>query len=256
MSQVVTQLVCPECRHQNEPERIYCHDCGAKLNRADIPTQIPGKTDDAETVATRERLRRMIEQRGLKTRRMIFNIVRLVLGSCLFAALIQMYLPPDVPPRGEKDLELGPQIGLDLEHAIMQHRGTQLTYQQDQVNSYLSNLFKRKKTSTLDKPLLEFRRGVAQFDESAFRMTVQRSIFGCSLYTSGFYHAHLQDGKIAGSCEGGMIGRMPIHPQIMRYAGFLFSDVRRALELDERQVAKCAAIEFHPKTVTLTAPLQ
>ena len=255
MSQLMSQLVCPECRHANEPERVYCHNCGAKLNRT-APATVPGKTDDAETVATRERLRRMIDQRGVKTRRLILNIVRLVLGACLFAVLIQMFLAPDLPAPTGKDLELGPQIGLDLEHAIMQHRGAQLTYQQDQVNNYLSNALKRKKTSLLDKPLLEFRRGVAQLDEGVFRMTAERSIFGCSLYTSVFYRASVQNGKIDGRCEGGMIGRMPIHPQVMRYANFLFGDIWKALEQDQKQVAKLAAIEFHPKTVVLTAPTQ
>ena len=250
----MSQLVCPECRHENEAERVYCHNCGAKLNRT-APATVPGKTDDAETVATRERLRRMMDQRGVKARHLIFNIAKLVLGACLFAALIQMFLAPDLPATG-KDLELGPQIGLDLENAIMQHRGAQLTYQQDQVNSYLANVLKRKKTSLLDKPFLEFRRGVAQFDEGVFRMTAERSIFGCSLYTSAFYRASVQNGKAAGRCEGGMIGRMPIHPQLMRYADFLLGDVWKALEQDEKQVAKFTAIEFHPKTVVLTAPAQ
>ena len=178
MSQLMSQLVCPECRHPNELERVYCHNCGAKLNRADMPTSIPGKTDDAETVATRERLRRMMDQRGAKARRLIFNLTKLVVGACVAATLIQMFLAPDLPPPAGKELELGPQIGLDLEHAVMQHRGAQLAYQQGQVNNYLANLFKRKKASTLDKPLLEFRRGVAQFDEGVVRMTVQRSILG------------------------------------------------------------------------------
>jgi hypothetical protein len=59
-----------------------------------------------------------------------------------------------------------------VENALVQHRSAQLTYGQDQVNSYLGNVLKRKKTSLLDKPLLEFRRGIAQFDEGSVRMTV------------------------------------------------------------------------------------
>lgn len=254
MSQLMSQLVCPECRHENEAERVYCHNCGAKLNRT-APATVPGKTDDAETVATRERLRRMMDQRGVKARRLIFNVARLVLGAGLAAVLIQMFLAPDLPATG-KDLELGPQIGLDLERALTEHRGAQLTYQQDQVNSYLGNVLKRKKTSLLDKPFLEFRRGVAQFDEGVFRMTAERSIFGCSFYTAIFYRVNVQDGKATGVCEGGMIGRMPIHPELMRHANFLLGDVWKALEQDEKQVAKFAAIEFHPKTVVLTAPTQ
>ena len=255
MSQLMSQLACPECRHENEPERVYCHNCGAKLNRI-ASSAIPGKTDDAETLATRERLRRMIDPRGVKTRRLIFNIARLILGACLAAVLIQMFLPPDLPAPAGKDLELGPQIGLDLENALMHHRGAQLTYQQDQVNNYLTTALKRKKTSILDKPLLEFRRGVAQFHEGVFHMTAERSVFGLSIYASVFYRVNVQNGKIGAACEGGTIGRMPIHPQLMQYMGFLLGDVWKALEQDEKQVAKFAAIEFHPKTVTLTAPTQ
>ena len=255
MSQTISQLVCPECRHANEPERVYCHNCGAKLNRT-APAVIPGKTDDAETVATRERLRRMIEQRGVRTRRMIFNIAKLILGACLAAVVIQMFLAPDLPKAAGKELELGPQIGLDLENALLHHRGTQLIYQQNDVNNYLATALKRKKTSILDKPMLEFRRGVAQFDEGVFRMTAQRSVFGLSLYTSIFYQANVSDGKITAHCEGGMIGRMPIHPLLMRYADFLFGDVWKALEQDEKQLAKFSAIEFHARQVVLTAPLQ
>ncbi len=251
----MSQLVCPECRHENEAERVYCHNCGAKLNRiAGAP--IPGKTDDADTVATRERLRRLLDPSGVKTRLLLFNIARLILGACLAAVLIQMFLAPDLPASAEKNLVLGPQIGLDLEKAITQHSGTQLTYQQDQVNNYLGNVLKNKKASLLDKPFLEFRRGVAQFDEGVFRMTVERSIFGCSLYTSAFYRANVQNGHATGVSDGGMIGRMPIHPELMQYADFLLGDVWKALAQDEKKVAKFSAIEFHPKTVVLTAPAQ
>ena len=27
-------LICPECRCENDPKRIYCHDCGARLDRS------------------------------------------------------------------------------------------------------------------------------------------------------------------------------------------------------------------------------
>ena len=255
MSQLMSQLVCPECRHENEAERVYCHNCGAKLNRTapadgSWKNRRRGNGCDQGKIAPHDGSARgqsapvNLQHRETDSRS----------GSC-------RRLDSNVPCArfagdGRKDLELGPQIGLDLEHALLQHRGTQLTYQQDQVNSYLANVLKRKKTSLLDKPLLEFRRGVAQFDEGAFRMTAERSIFGCSLYTSAFYRVNVQNGKAAGMCEGGMIGRMPIHPQLMRYANFLLSDVWKALEQDEKQVAKFAAIEFHPKTVVLTAPAQ
>ena len=29
-------IICPDCRNENEFERIYCHDCGAKLDRSRV----------------------------------------------------------------------------------------------------------------------------------------------------------------------------------------------------------------------------
>ncbi len=250
----MSKLLCPECRHENEAERVYCHNCGAKLNRTEA-VPIPGKTDDAETVATRERLRKMMDNRGVKTRQFFFKYAKLLLAACIAAALIQMFLAPDLPPVG-KDLELGPQIGLDLENAILQHHGTQLTYTEDQVNAYLVGALKRKKTTLLDKPMLDFQRGIVHFDEGMFRMTVVRSCFGCSLYSSAFYRVNLQNGKLSATGEGGAIGRMPIHPQLMQFANFLVGDAFKALEQDRKEVEKLAAIEFHSHAVVMTAPTQ
>jgi hypothetical protein len=248
----MSKLVCPECRHENEPERVYCHNCGARLNRTEAA--VAAKNEEAQTIETRERLRRMMDGRAVKARLLALNIAKLLLGSCAAAALILMFLAPDLPQPAERELDLGPQIGLDLENALLQHRGAQLTYNEAQVNNYLANALKRKKTSLLDKPLLEFRRGIAQFGEGTFRMTLERSFLGWPLYTSGFYRASVQDGKIAAATEGGSIGRMPIHPQLMQYADFLVGDSWKALEQDRKQVEKLSAIEFHPQTVVLTTP--
>jgi hypothetical protein len=246
------KLVCTECRHENETERVYCHGCGARLSK---PTPALGaKSDEAKTIEARAHLRRMMDNRGVKVRQWVTNITKLLLGSCIAAVLIQMFLPPDLPSAGGKDLVLGPQIGLELENALFQHRGTQLTYREDQVNSYLATVLKRKKATLLDKPMLDFERGIAQFGEGSFRMTLERSCFGLPIYTSGFYRANMQDGKIGAANIGGAIGRMPIHPQLMQYAGFLISDAWKAMEQDRKQVEKFVAIEFHPQTVVLTAP--
>ena len=49
---------------------------------------------------------------------------------------------------------------------------------------------------------------------------------------------------------------MPIHPEIMRYADAILGDVWKALERYRKEVAKLAAIEFHPQQVVLIAATQ
>ncbi|MEY2497496.1 MAG: hypothetical protein QOD12_1052 [Verrucomicrobiota bacterium] len=240
------KLVCPECRRENESERIYCHDCGARLDRSSLAKVVPKGEDPKET---HRRLRAMLDPRRAQMRQMFFKVSKLVLGSCVLAAVIQMLLPPDVPPRA-KSAEFPPQINLELENATLNHGGTPLHYTEAQVNAYLSNALKSKQ-SALSK-LLQFERAIVQFDENICRVTAERSLLGYSIFTATSSKVTLQDGKLIAANNGGTIGRLPIHPALMKYADLIFSDLWNALDREKKSVSKMGAIEFHPQAVVLT----
>src|SRR3954454_16128483 len=90
------KLICPECRRENEPERIYCHDCGARLDRTALAKAAPKGEDVKET---QKRLRTMLDPRRAKMRLLFFQTSKMILGALATAAIIQMILPPDVPAR-------------------------------------------------------------------------------------------------------------------------------------------------------------
>ena len=46
------KLVCPECRRENEAERIYCHECGARLDRSKM-AKIKSKEEDPKDAQRR-----------------------------------------------------------------------------------------------------------------------------------------------------------------------------------------------------------
>src|SRR5207244_11163987 len=46
-------LTCPECRHENEIERIYCHSCGARLDRSALSARKMPKTEAPEEIQKR-----------------------------------------------------------------------------------------------------------------------------------------------------------------------------------------------------------
>ncbi len=60
-----------------------------------------------------------------------------------------------------------------------------------------------------------------------------------------------QNGKLNATNIGGSIGRLPIHPLIMKYGDALFADLWAALDREKKSVAKMSAIEFHPQAVVL-----
>src|SRR5204863_8268030 len=134
------KLVCPECRRENEPERIYCHDCGARLDRAALAKEAPKGEDVTET---RRRLKSLLDPQRAKMRLMFFKVSKLILGALAMAAIIQMILPPDLPPRA-KTGEFPPQINLDLENAAMNPGAVPLQSTEAQVKAYLLTALKGK----------------------------------------------------------------------------------------------------------------
>ena len=240
------KLVCPECQRQNEPERIYCHDCGARLDRSALAKVAP-KLEDPK--ATQKRLKQLLDPGRIRLRLMFFKISKLVLGACAVAILIEMLRPPAGLPERPKTLELA-QISLDLENATATHSTAPLQYSEPQVNAYLGNVTKTKQAA-LNK-FLQFERALVNFDEGVCRITVERSLLGFSVFTAISNNVALQSGTLTATNNGGSIGRMPIHPMIMKYGDFLFTDLWGALDREKKLVAKMGAVEFHPKLVILT----
>lgn len=241
------KLVCPECQRQNEPERIYCHDCGARLDRSALAKVAPKGEDPKET---HRRLHKLFDPGRIKMRLLFFKISKLVLGAAALAALIQMLQPPRELPERVKNIELQ-QINLDLENAITNRSAAPLQYTEAQVNDYLVNVVKNKRAA-LSK-VLEFERAFVKLEEGVCQITAERSLLGFSVYHALSNKVAFQNGALAISPNGGSIGRMPIHPLIMKYGDILFTDLWAVLDRDKKSVSKMATIEFHPKTVILNA---
>jgi hypothetical protein len=240
------KLVCPECRRENEPERIYCHDCGARLDRTALAKIAPKGEDEKET---QRRLLKMLNPQRAKMRHLFFKTSKMILGAFALAAVIQMLLPPDVPPR-PKTGDFPPQITLDLENSMLNHNAAPLQYTEAQVNAYLGTALKSKQAA-LSK-LLQFERAFVRFDENVCAVTAERSVFGFSLFTTTSAKVTLQNGTLSASNNGGRIGRLPVHPLLMKYADPLFADLWAALDRERKAVSKMGAIEFRPQAVVLT----
>jgi len=240
------KLVCPECRRENEPERIYCHDCGARLDRTALAKIAPKGEDVKET---QKRLRTMLDPQRAKIRHLFFKTSKVILGALITAAIVQMILPPDVPARPKMG-DFPPQINLDLENAAINHSAAPMQYTEAQVNAYLGSALKSKQAA-LSK-LLDFQRAFVKFDENICSVTAERSLFGFSVFTTTSSKVTLQNNTINAANNGGAIGRLPVHPLLMKYADFLFADLWTALDRERKSVAKMGAIEFRPQAVVLT----
>lgn len=243
----MTKIVCAECRHENEPERIYCHNCGARLDRSTVRKEKAVAQESPEK--TQARLKEMLDPARGRSKALAGKVVKLVLGAALAAAILEMFLPPDLPPEG-KGASFAPMISMDLLSAIESHQPPQLIYSQQQVNDYLASTIRRG-NSPAKQGYFPIRRLFAQFDEGVFTMTSAYSFFGLPLYDSGSYQVQIDKGTFATHCTGGHIGRMPVHPWLMQRLGLLLGKSWSTLDREAKQIARLAGIEFHPQSVTL-----
>lgn len=239
-------VTCTECRHENEAERIYCHNCGERLDRSTILAQ---KKDTPAPEDARKRLQKMMEGPSA-LRRNFFAISKLALAAVATAALVEIALPPDVPAPTKA---IPPQMDLDLESAATFQKPGPFEYSQEQVNAYLAyRLAGRKKA--LNKPLLDFVRATAVFRDGACTIGMERSFFGYSIFTQSSYRIETAGGKTSATNVGGWIGRLPVHPAIMKFGDIIFADLWFALDREHKLIGKMAAVSFHDGGVTITPP--
>ena len=241
----VKKVTCTECRHENEAERIYCHNCGERLDRSGVASQ----KKSAGSEESRRRLEKMMGPPN-QLRRNFFATSKLVLAAAGVAALVQIALPPDLPAPTKAAPQ---QIDLDLENLASLQKPGPLTFSQDQVNAYLNYRLAGKKKA-LNKPLLTFERAVTSFREGEGTIALERSFFGYSLFSCTSYRVETKDGKVFATNTGASIGRLPVHPALMKYGNVVFADLWSALDREGKLLAKMSAITFQDGTVTISGP--
>src|ERR1043166_2552981 len=103
-----TKVLCPECRHENEPERIYCHECGTRLDRSAVRFKKEPLED------THKRVKRMFNPTRAKLQAWLSATSKLICGAGAVAVIIAMFSPPELPPP-TKSTVLASSIRFDLE---------------------------------------------------------------------------------------------------------------------------------------------
>jgi hypothetical protein len=245
MISTMPTVVCSECRRENEIERIYCHDCGARLERKKAITKVVPKPED-----THSRVKKLFDARGPKIRALFFKVSKLTLAAGASAAITVMALPPELPHVAKTPMVTTPSVGFDLERLLNRHEPTQVKYSEEQVNLFLVSTLKSK-AKVLDKPFLVFKSASATLREGAASVTMERAIFGYSFFTTIEFGPQPNGGKVGVKAIGGHIGRMPIHPEAAKFMNYLFLDLWGVLDHERKLAARLTSVEFHDKSMQL-----
>ena len=240
-----TMLLCKQCNFENEPERVYCHNCGAKLDRSLLPPEASKREDP---VVVQERVRKLIKPRGVSAWQRVKNLLASVIFGALLAAIICISRAPDGVPEISKEAAMdAPPISDDMEAAQQQSGSHSLKYNENQVNAFLLASLKSKESSDTVK----FERAYVHFDEGLCRITTQESIFGFSLYATTVRTVAVQNGTVVSQPVGGSFGRMALPGKGMQRLETIFAPLWRALDQDRKLVSQMQSITFHKGMVEM-----
>ena len=225
-------LTCTQCNFVNEAERVYCHNCGAKLDRSLIPK--PEETAKHSLDQNRRRIKRMTNPGESVVTRELKALVKVLVSAAIVAAIILIVRAPEnVPP--EKPSELaGRIVANDLTDALEAPQPRALKFTEGEVNAHLSSSLKSKGTGMLlgwisSGPTLGSIRGM-------FISVCQQAVGGYPLYSGVRYQVGVKDGKFFTENRGGNFGRLAIHPALMKYLAVAFKPLFTALKREQDQI--------------------
>src|SRR6266853_6633622 len=129
------QLKCGTCGFANDPERVYCHSCGAKLDRSLMPI-VEDKNQQGGAEAARRRIKRLTNPSTFSVGLFLKKLIVVVFWAAFVAALILIVRQPDgVPdPKGETSSRL---VQSELMEAAQSPAPRSIAFSEADVNSAL-----------------------------------------------------------------------------------------------------------------------
>ena len=231
-------LTCSQCSFANEAERVYCLNCGAKLDRSLLPK---AEEADKESIQkTRKRVQKMTNPGGVNVVREVKALANSVAWGAMVALIVGFIREPDgLPPAKTEDLSLR-MIGSELAEAAESPQPRTLIFTEAEANSYLRTSLKSKGSGWI--PGAKFERAFVKFDRENVYAGLEQSLFGFALHSGARYHVGVKDGKFFAENMGGNLGRIAVHPALMRYATAAFQPLWKALKRENDQVQSMAQV--------------
>lgn len=245
------KLVCSACSHENEVERVYCHNCGEKLDRSLLP-----KVEDQAPADNQDKVRKQV-QKMMNPNRMSFLLglrkcLLIIVLSAVVAAVFLACLPPDRTPPMKTDRMPESDLGTLWSELMNSRPSVPLTVKEFDINYFLKRARKEGDASMGVK----FQRAFATLKTGEITVTEQRDAWGLPIYSGVTFKPVMKDGKWSAEILQGRLGRLGIHPSIGRLTGGKLSDMAlngtvKALEKELKQIDRLEKIETGDGTITL-----
>jgi len=244
---MATTLKCAQCGHENEAERIYCHNCGAKLDRSLLPETETKREAPEKTV---KRVKKMTNPRTGFFVGFGSSLTKALLWAVAVAAVIEIARPPVGTPKPvDKDQTLDAQaLLMAIDQTQSKPVSSRFAIDEPTINKYLQGTIKEQATGLIGDEVKFKRVFVRCLKDEKDKPGVcwiwtEQSLFDYSVYAGVGYELSIANNQVATKCAGGYFGRLPIHPAIMKYGDIIFSKIWDALKREHKTMNEMKSIE-------------
>ena len=241
------QLTCGGCGFSNEPERVYCHNCGAKLDRSLLPIVEEDKKQETAQTA-RRRIMKMTNPAGMTFGRVVKSLLSVVFWAALVAVIFLISQRPEGVPEDKNELPTR-LVQSELMDVTQSPTPRTISFTEAEINATLKQSVKRAGSDT-GVPGIEFQRAYATLKPNVIHLGTQQALWGYPVYAGVDYRLTVVDGKFTAILLGGNFGRLPVRVGAMKYLDAAFQKLWTALKREHEQVQKMQGVTVGQGQIT------
>ncbi len=247
------KLTCTACKYENEIERVYCHNCGEKLDRSLLPVADMTKPSEEKAKTARQVKKLMDPNRlnwwmNLKTFLLVEFLAVLVAAGYLIVQAPAWVLPI------EKDKLPETEVGDVWGEMLRQKAVVSVTFKEFDVNYYLNKYVKGGNGSTV-----KLDRAFAHFEKDTVILATQRSVLGLSICNTAAFKPEHEGVKWKADVRRFAIGRLTVPSTLAKLIGLdssVLGAFTRVFDKDIQRLDRLEKIESAEGSITFTARQQ
>lgn len=260
MESPVTVIVCPSCGHQNEPSRVFCHNCGVRLPREEAVVEQVEETNRAATSTANtlrrgkiQPARRQIDWQELLASA-IASTVKLAILAAIVAALILVFrVPAGLPGAFPHDLNFVERGDTQLDRMTDSASTGTINATSDQLNTYLQT----KISTSSEIPVFRLKSSNSclfiKLENQEFTLGNQFEVLGFPLVLqTRFVLESPSSGNASLRIEGGSLGSLPLPSWVFQKALRWFDPVGEVLAPQLGTLARAKDIKITPEGAKVT----
>ncbi len=248
MATELPPLKCGACGHENEPERVYCHNCGQKLDRTVLPTLEPKKEQEEHEKAHKHVEKMMSPVRGSFLRDLKTGVSVLIFAAAVAAMFLFWQTPEGVPPE-KSDAIPDRDVGELWQRMMSAPNAVSVTFTEDELNHYLKRSIKAVESAV---PGVKFKRTFVKLEPGLLTLTVEREMWGFGMFSSMSYsYRATADNELAVEVVGVRFGKLGLHPALKFAGEFSIGSVFKAFEKEKSNLSRLADVKVGKASITL-----